>query len=93
MRALGLEVIDVDRYDLGLFNECVESGGVLVTSGAWSGLHPGVVTVRLAEPREAACALLYPLEPAVSVQAFIDANNALLESSVVAYPDLSTKEY
>lgn len=80
-RALGLEVIDVDRYDLGLFNECAESGGVLVTSGAWSGLHPGVVTVWLAEPREAACALLYPLEPAVSVQAFIDAFNALLECS------------
>lgn len=81
MRALGLEVIDVDRYDLGLFNEFAEKAGVLVTSGAWSGLHPGVVTVRLAEPREAACALLYPLEPAVSVQAFIDANNALLECS------------
>lgn len=45
MRALGLEVIDVDRYDLGLFNECAESGGVLVISGAWSGLHPGLVTV------------------------------------------------
>ncbi len=45
MRALGLEVIDVDRYDLGLFNECAEKVGVLVTSGAWSGLHPGLVTV------------------------------------------------
>lgn len=54
---------------------------MLVTSGAWSGLHPGLVTARLAEPREAACALLYPLEPAVSVQAFIDAFNALLECS------------
>lgn len=68
-----VEVVDVDDYDLGLFNECAEGGGALITSGAWSGLHPGMATVPLAEPRLASCALLYPKDPSAAVRRFVDA--------------------
>lgn len=76
MRSCGLDVVAVKRYDLGLFNECSESGGLLVTCGAWAGLHPGLATVPLAEERLASCALLYPLAPSAATQAFIDAFRA-----------------
>lgn len=78
MAARGITVIDVERYDLGIFNECAEDGGVLVTCGAWSGLHPNLVTVPLADLREAACALLYPLEPSPAVEAFVEAYQRVL---------------
>lgn len=81
MVAQGIAVIDVERYDLGLFNECAESGGVLVTCGAWSGLHPNLVTVPLADPREAECALLYPLEPSPAVEAFVEAYRNVLDEA------------
>ena len=76
----GVEVVDVDDYDLALFNEVAERGGALVTSGAWSGLHPMLVTVPLAQRRLAACALLYPLDPTPSVERFLDAYRSVLGS-------------
>ena len=81
MEAQGIAVIDVERYDLGLFNECAEDGGALVTCGAWSGLHPNLVTVPLASPREAECALLYPLEPSPAVEAFVEAYRNVLDEA------------
>ena len=81
MAARGIVVIDVEHYDLGLFNECAEDGGVLVTCGAWSGLHPNLVTVPLADPREAECALLYPLEPSPAVDAFVEAYQRVLDDA------------
>lgn len=66
-------IIDVDDYDLDLFNECAETGGALITSGAWSGMHPMFVTVPLREERRAACTVLYPLEPVPAVERFVDA--------------------
>ena len=74
----GVEVVDVDDYDLTLFNDVAEGGGALVTSGAWSGLHPMLVTVPLAHPRLAECTLLYPLNPAPAVSRFLDAYRSLL---------------
>ena len=74
----GVEVVDVDDYDLALFNEVAEDGGALVTSGAWSGLHPMLVTVPLARPRNAECTLLHPLNPTPAVEHFLNAYQSLL---------------
>ena len=73
-----VEVVDVETYTLGLFNECAEEGGALVTSGSWSGLHPMLVSVPLVPEHRAACALLYARDPAPGVTRFLAALSAVL---------------
>ncbi len=72
-REPGIEVIDVQSFDYALFNDAGEAGDVVVTSGAWSGIHPGFTGVPLACPIEVPCFLAYPREPAPHVKRFIDA--------------------
>lgn len=74
-----ISVIDVSTYTLSLYNECAESGGTIITSGAWSGQHPALTTVPLAEEIVGPCVLLYPNEPSKAVQRFVDAFMRLLE--------------
>lgn len=74
-----ISVIDVSTYTLSLYNECAESGGTIITSGAWSGQHPALTTVPLAEEIVGPCVLLYPNEPSEAVQRFVDAFMRLLE--------------
>ena len=74
-----ITAIDVSTYTLSLYNECAESGGTIITSGAWSGQHPALTTVPLAEEIIAPCVLLYPNEPSKAVQRFVDALTRLLE--------------
>lgn len=52
-----IEVIDVQTFDFALFNEAAESGDVVMTSGAWSGIHPGFVGITLDSPIEVPCFL------------------------------------
>lgn len=68
-----IEVIDVQTFDFALFNEAAESGDVVMTSGAWSGIHPGFVGITLDSPIEVPCFLAYPRNPAPHVQRFIEA--------------------
>lgn len=69
----GIEVMDVDRFDFALFNEAEEAGDAVLTSGAWSGIHPSFTGVPLACGREVACYLAYPPRPAAHVARFVDA--------------------
>lgn len=73
-----VKVVEVESYTLGLYNECAEAGGCIVTAGAWSGQHPELVTVPLAEAIETPCALLYPLDPSAATQTFVEAYRKLL---------------
>lgn len=79
-REPGIEVVDVQSFDYALFNEAAEAGDVVVTSGAWSGIHPGFIGVPLDCPIEVPCFLAYPREPAPHVQRFIDALAKVLSS-------------
>ena len=76
----GVEVVDVQAFDFALFNEAAEAGDVVVTSGAWSGVHPGFTGLELDCPIEVPCFLAYPREPAPHVQRFVDALAKVLES-------------
>ncbi len=77
-REPGIEVVDVQSFDYALFNDAAEAGDVVVTSGAWSGIHPGFVGVALDCGIEVPCFLAYPREPAPHVQRFIDAMGRVL---------------
>lgn len=76
----GVEVVDMQTSDFALFNEAAEAGDVVVTSGAWSGVHPGFTGLELDCSIEVPCFLAYPREPAPHVQRFVDALAKVLES-------------
>lgn len=69
----GVEVVDVDTFDTALFNDAMEAGDAVVTSGAWSGIHPGFVGVPLKWHEATPVYLAYPLEPAPQVARFVEA--------------------
>lgn len=67
-----VHVVDVDAFDIELFNDSMEKGDAVLTTGAWSGVHPGFVGVPVKWPA-APCYLAYPLEPAPQVARFVEA--------------------
>lgn len=68
----GVHVVDVAAFDIELFNDSMEKGDAVLTTGAWSGVHPGFVGVPLKWPA-VPCYLAYPLDPAPQVARFVDA--------------------
>lgn len=76
-----IEVMDVQTFDFALFNEAAESGDVVITSGAWSGIHPGFIGIELDCPIEVPCFLAYPRNPAPHVQRFVDAYAEIIEEA------------
>lgn len=78
-RIEGIEVVDVQSFDFALFNDAADAGDVVITSGAWSGVHPGFVGVELDYPLEVPCFLAYPRDPAPHVQRFVDAYAEVLK--------------
>lgn len=72
-RERGIEVIDAQSFDFALFNDAAEHGDAVITSGAWSGIHPGFIGVTLDYPIEVPCFLAYPRDPAPHVQHFVGA--------------------
>lgn len=75
----GIEVMDVQSFDFALFNDAAESGDVVVTSGAWSGVHPGFVDIELDCGIRVPCFLAYPRDPAPHVRRFVDALAQVIE--------------
>lgn len=71
LRQGNIEVVDVDTFDTALLNDAMEAGDAVVTSGAWSGLHPGLVSIPFDWPEAAPCYLAYPLEPTPQVERFV----------------------
>lgn len=68
----GVHVADVEAFDIELFNDSMEKGDCVLTTGAWSGVHPGFVGVPL-RWTPAPCYLAYPLQPKPQVRRFVDA--------------------
>lgn len=68
----GVHVVDVEAFDIELFNDSMEKGDCVLTTGAWSGVHPGFVGVPV-RWTPAPCYLAYPLEPKPQVRRFVDA--------------------
>lgn len=68
----GVHVADVEAFDIELFNDSMEKGNCVLTTGAWSGVHPGFVGVSL-RWTPAPCYLAYPLQAKPQVRRFVDA--------------------
>lgn len=75
-----IEVIDVDRFDFSLFNDAEEHGDAVLTSGAWSEVHPGFVGVPFSG-FTGPCYLAYAQTPSPQVRRFVNALQRVLENS------------
>lgn len=73
-----IEVVDVETFDTALLNDAMEQGDAVVTTGAWSGLHPGLISVPFDWPEAAPCYLAYPLNPTPQVERFVAAIGKVL---------------
>lgn len=75
----GVTLVDIEQYDLDLFNECAESGDLLISKPMWDGVHPQLVNVPIdwPEPVGMQYGLLYPSSPVPQVAAFVDRIAAL----------------
>lgn len=72
-RLPGVELVDIDHYDLNLFNECAETGDLLISKPMWAGVHPQLVNVPVDWPQPVGMryGLLYPADPEPQVRRFV----------------------
>ena len=68
-----VRVIEADSFDFALFNEAEERGDGVLTSGAWSEVHPGFVGIPLDCGIQVPCFLCYPPNPTPQVARFVAA--------------------
>ena len=70
----GIDLIDIDHYDLDVFNQCAQIGDLLNTKPMWDGVHPQLVNVAVdwPEPVELSYGLLYALHPEPQVRDFVE---------------------
>ncbi|RSX54066.1 LysR family transcriptional regulator [Bifidobacterium goeldii] len=70
----GVTLVDIDQYDLDLFNDSAESGDLLISKPMWDSVHPQLVNVPVdwPEPVGMQYGLLYPLSPTAQVAAFVE---------------------
>lgn len=73
------EVIDVETFDLALFDDAMEQGDAVLTCGGWSGVHPAFVGVPLAWSETVPTYLAYPAHPQPQVQKFVAAMQQCLD--------------
>ena len=68
-----IDLIDIDHYGLDTFNDCAESGDLLISKPMWAGIHPQLVNVAVdwPEPVVMHYGLLYPLDTTPAIRAFI----------------------
>ncbi|KFI94113.1 LysR family transcriptional regulator [Bifidobacterium saguini DSM 23967] len=80
----GITLIDIDHYDLDTFNDCAQSGDVMISKNMWAGVHPQLVNVPVDWPVRVGLSygLLYSLNPSPAVAAFIERIRELAGTSV-----------
>ena len=74
-------IVDVDDYELSTFNDCVEAGDLLVTTGQWTNIHPGLTCVPATWNLSIPVGIMYPKQPSEVVAQFIELARAFLQTS------------
>ena len=87
MPSVGL--VDIDHYDLSTFNDCAQSGDLLISKPMWAGVHPQLVNVPVdwGERVSLSYGLLYPLRPQPQVCAFVERIGRLAGATDADYLD------
>ncbi|MBT1169630.1 LysR family transcriptional regulator [Bifidobacterium sp. SO4] len=78
-----IDLIDIDHYDLDTFNDCAESGDLLISKPMWDGIHPQFVNVAVdwPEPVVMHYGLLYPIAPSPAIRTFVTRIDELASSA------------
>ncbi|KAB7789029.1 LysR family transcriptional regulator [Bifidobacterium leontopitheci] len=78
-----IDLIDIDHYDLDTFNDCAESGDLLISKPIWDGIHPQFVNVAVdwPEPVVMHYGLLYPIDPSPAIRTFVTRIDELASSA------------
>ncbi|MBW3089985.1 LysR family transcriptional regulator [Bifidobacterium miconisargentati] len=78
-----IDLIDIDHYDLDTFNDCAESGDLLISKPMWDGIHPQFVNVAVdwPEPVVMHYGLLYPIDPSPAIHTFVTRIDELASSA------------
>lgn len=74
-----LEVVDVQKFSVALFDDAMEKGDAVLTCGAWSGIHPGFEGVALKWGEQVPTYLAYPQDPNEQVMTFVNTVAQFLE--------------
>ena len=67
----GIDVVDEEIFDVALLDDAMDRGDAVITSGAWSGIHPGLIGVPFEWDSRVPCYLAYPLDPTPQVERFV----------------------
>lgn len=62
----------VPHYDMSVFNQCAETGKLLLTTQCWKGVHPQLVTIPVNWPYVIPYGLLYSKKAQKDVLRFVD---------------------
>lgn len=71
LKTAGVDVIEVDRYELSLFSRCVLDGCVLQTPMCWHDIHPDLITIPCEWDYELDYGLWYKPMPDETVSRFL----------------------
>lgn len=66
-----IKIIDVPDYDINIFNQREATNRVLLTTEAWTNIHPSLVTIPVKWEFTTPYGLLYGLNPSKTVKDFI----------------------
>ena len=68
-----VKIVDFPLYNTGVFNECENSGRLLITTKRWKTVHPLLKTVRMGWNHDMPYGLMYSRTPDKKVKQFLTA--------------------
>lgn len=68
-----IRIRDVEDYDIGTFNLCDRTGGIMISADIWREVHPALVTLPVRWDFEIPYGLLYAPQPSPPVARFVAA--------------------
>lgn len=68
-----INIVDIqDHYNMDTFNDCAESGDILLSLDCWQQIHPALLSIPLEESYEMPYGLIYSKESPPNVLSFLE---------------------
>lgn len=68
-----IHIENTSYYDIDVFNQCIQNGGLMLTLDAWKDVHPSLTTIMVDWDYTIPYGILYPLTPSEGVKSFLRA--------------------
>lgn len=76
-----INIIDIDFYDVNIFNRCENGNDILMSVPGWAMVHPLIKVIPVEWNHTIPFGLLHSLEPTDTVNHFLDAVNKVLNEN------------